>query len=169
MMADGTNGKKIKMGNRDKKTDMRSILTNKYFLFLSRLCIGLVFIVASIEKIAIPEIFAANIEAYQILPVPIINIVALIIPWLELICGIFLISGVFLRSSSFISSVLLIAFIFLLSSAIMRGLKIDCGCFGASGKSEVSWVRVIEDILLLLLGTNIFIYGTDRNAIVKDA
>jgi uncharacterized membrane protein YphA (DoxX/SURF4 family) len=126
-----------------------------------------VFIVASIEKIAIPEIFAANIEAYRILPFSLINLIALVIPWLELICGIFLISGIFLRSSSFITSVLLVAFIFLLSSAILRGLKIDCGCFGVGGQSEVSWLRVIEDILLLFLGAHIFIFGTSKTVAAK--
>jgi putative oxidoreductase len=143
---------------------MNSFLSNKYLLFFSRLCVGLVFIVASIEKIAIPEMFAVNIEAYQILPLSLINMTALIIPWLELLCGIFLISGFFLRSGSFISSALLIAFIFLLSSAILRGLEIDCGCFGVAGESRVSWMRVIEDLFLLILCAHIFSYA-DREPV----
>jgi putative oxidoreductase len=151
------------------EVSMKSVLSNKYLLFCSRLCLGLVFIIASIEKIAIPEIFATNIEAYQILPVFIINIIALIIPWLELLCGIFLISGFYLRSSSLIVSALLVAFIFLLSWAIFHGLHIDCGCFGVRGGSEVSWMRIIEDVLLLIMGVHIFFYGVDRTVIIKSA
>jgi len=148
---------------------MKSILSSKYLVFLSRLCLGLVFIVASIEKIAIPEMFAANVEAYQIMPAPIINIIALIIPWIELLCGIFLISGFFLRSSSLMVSALLVAFIFLLSWAILRGLHIDCGCFGVGGGSEVSWIRVIEDVFLLFLSVHIFSYGGIKTAVIKGA
>jgi len=135
--------------------DMKNILSSKYILLLSRFLLGMVFIAASVEKIALPEIFAVNVQAYQILPLSIVNLVALIIPWIELLCGVFLISGTFVRSSSFLLSALLSLFIIMLISAIMRGLIIDCGCFGASSDSKVGWLRVIEDIGLLLLGVHI--------------
>ncbi len=134
---------------------MKNILSSKYILLLSRLILGMVFIAASVEKIVLPEIFAINVQAYQILPLSFVNLVALIIPWMELLCGVFLVSGTFVRSSSFLLSVLLSLFIIMLVSAIMRGLIIDCGCFGASNDSKVGWLRVIEDIGLLLLGVHI--------------
>ncbi|MDI6766592.1 MAG: MauE/DoxX family redox-associated membrane protein [Bacteroidota bacterium] len=136
---------------------MKKIFSNKYLLLFSRLILGVIFIVASIDKIALPELFALNVQAYKILPISLVNIIALIIPWMELICGIFLISGVFVRSSSVILSGLLVVFIILIFSALLRGLKIDCGCFG-SANTPVSWMRIIEDFGLLLLGFHIFYF-----------
>ncbi len=136
---------------------MKQIFSNKYLLLFSRIILGVVFIFASIEKIAFPELFALNVQAYKILPTSLVNITALIVPWMELICGIFLISGVFVRSSSVILSGLLVVFIILIFSALLRGLKIDCGCFGSTS-TPVSWIRIIEDIGLLILGFHIFYF-----------
>jgi len=167
-----TNGPRKKcrwMFRHGNEVSMKNILSNQYLLLISRLIIGLVFIVASIEKIAIPEMFAANIEAYEIIPLPLVNVAALLIPWIELLCGIFLISGFYLRSSSIIVSALLVAFIFLLSWAIFRGLHIDCGCFGVGGGGEVSWMRVLEDFLMLFLSVHIFYFGAGKKAAASPA
>lgn len=134
---------------------MKSIILNKYVILISRFLVGIVFIIASIDKIAVPELFAINIEGYNILPISLINIIAIIIPWIELLCGIFLISGFYLRSSSLIVSIFLVLFILMITSAILRGLDIDCGCFGVES-SEVSWMRVIEDIILLIMSIHIY-------------
>ena len=145
---------------------MKRILFNKTLIVASRFVLGIVFIVASIEKIAVPEIFAANIQAYQTMPTVFINLIALIIPWMELICGIFLLGGVFVRSSSLMLSVLLVMFILLIAFAMIRGLKIECGCFGASHGSPVGWMRIIEDIGLLLLGLYLYFASLSGNYII---
>ena len=136
-------------------------------MMLARFILGIVFILASIEKIPQPELFALNIEAYKIIPLFLVNIAALVIPWVELICGIFLIAGINTRSSSFMLSLLSIIFILLIISALARGLKIDCGCFGSENSSPVSWIRVLEDIGLLILGIYIFIFSESRTATPK--
>ena len=143
---------------------MKNIFSNKYFLLLSRLLLGVVFIIASIDKISAPEVFALNVQAYKLLPVFLVNLAALIIPWVELVCGIFLIGGNYIRSSSLLLSGLCLVFIIALTAALSRGLKIDCGCFGPEHNSPVSWMRVIEDICLLVLGVNIF-FSTNTLAI----
>ncbi|MBI4546784.1 MAG: DoxX family membrane protein [Ignavibacteriae bacterium] len=135
---------------------MKRVLSNKYVLLISRLVLGSVFIVASIDKIALPEAFAVNIVAYKLLPYGLTNLFALIVPWMELLCGVFLIAGVFLRSSSFMVSLLLSMFTIAMITALVRGLKIDCGCFGVEHASPVSWMRVLEDLGLLVLGIHIF-------------
>ncbi len=118
---------------------------------MTRFILGIVFIMASVEKITLPEVFAENISAYAILPTGLINIVALVIPWVELICGIFLVAGVSVRPSALVLSLLIVMFIIMLISALLRGLRIDCGCIGTSGSSVVSWWRVFEDMGLLIL------------------
>ena len=119
---------------------------------MARLFLGGMFIVASIDKIAAPDAFAANVLAYKLTPYALVNVMSLVIPWVELLCGIFLIGGVYRRGSSALISILLGVFIIAMVSALVRELKIDCGCFGKEHATPVSWMKVIEDIGLLVLG-----------------
>ena len=136
---------------------IKNFLSNKYILLLSRLILGSVFIIASIDKISVAEAFAVQVQGYRLIPLPLVNVLALIVPWLELVCGLFIVSGVFMRGSSTLVSALLVIFMVALSSALLRGLEIDCGCFGSAHSSPVSWFRVLEDVGLLLLGVHLYI------------
>jgi putative oxidoreductase len=134
---------------------MKGLLSHRYALMASRAILGTVFILASIDKIASPAVFAASIEAYGMLPLWSVNMAALIVPWLELLCGVFLFGGVYIRGSSSVAGALLAVFIVAISSAILRGLAIDCGCFGAGAVTPVGWMRVIEDAGLLVLSVHV--------------
>ena len=138
---------------------MKSILSSSLAQILSRTLLGLVFIVASIDKISAPDAFAASIEAYHLIPSFIINLFAIIIPWIELFAGIFLISGVYLRSSAFLMCLLLAIFEIAIVSALLRGLTIDCGCFGKEHATPVSWGKAGEDLLLFVLGMIVYKYS----------
>lgn len=127
------------------------MLSNKYLLLVVRLFLGSMFIVASIDKIAAPDAFAANIVAYKLVPYALVNAMALFTAWLELLCGIFLVGGVYLRGSSALVSAMLVVFIIAIASALLRELKIDCGCFGKEHATPVSWMKVLEDVGLLVL------------------
>ena len=59
-------------------------------LFLSTYYLSLTFISASLDKIVDPYEFSKSITAYEISPYSVNNFVALILPWIELICGILL-------------------------------------------------------------------------------
>lgn len=144
---------------------MTTVMANKYVILASRLILGMVFIVASIDKIAMPEAFAASIQAYDLMPMGIINVLALLLPWAELLCGIFLVTGMLVRSSSVIVSLLLCVFVAAMVSALSRDLTIDCGCFGKAYASPVSWTRVLEDAGLLILGIHLFFFPYPRFSI----
>lgn len=129
----------------------------KWIEFVIRLALGFLFIYAAIDKIIQPEKFAVVIYHYRVLPFEFVNIVAIIVPWLEVAIGLTLILGIWLETAAFLLSVLSIGFIMLIISAIARGLNIECGCFTLSESgSLVSWKRVIEDILILAGGLFIF-------------
>ena len=137
---------------------VKTVISNRYVTMLSRIALGAVFILASIEKISAPEAFASAVQAYKLSPFPLINLFALIVPWMELICGIFLVAGLFVRSSAALVSMLLVLFVGGIVSAILRRLEIDCGCFGSAHASPVGWLRVVEDMGLLLLGMQICLF-----------
>ena len=69
-------------------------------IFLIRLVLAAVFIYAGVIKIANPSGFVENIDNYQILPYLLVTIVALILPWVEVITGLALIFGRWLHGAS---------------------------------------------------------------------
>jgi putative oxidoreductase len=155
-LAEGGNACRLIPGG-EAVANVRKLLSNKYLLFFARCVLGLVFVFASIEKIASPEAFAISVEAYRILPLSIINLFALLVPWLELLCGLFLIAGYHVRGSSLVATLLLAGFTLAILSAMARGLTIDCGCFGAAYQTPVTWSRVLEDLGLIVLGWYVFL------------
>ncbi len=133
---------------------------NKYVVFAVRFFLGIVFVLASIDKIMAPDAFAASIVGYQLVPYPLVNGIALVIPWVELLCGIFLVAGVYLRGSSLLVSALLGLFVVVIISALLRELKIDCGCFGKEHATPVSWMKVLEDFGMLILGIYSYLFAS---------
>jgi uncharacterized membrane protein YphA (DoxX/SURF4 family) len=130
--------------------------------------IGLVFIIASIDKIAAPDAFAASIEAYHLVPTAVINLMAITIPWVELFVGIFLLAGVSLRGSSLLAAVLLGVFSVAIISALLRGLTIDCGCFGKEHATPVSWMKVGEDVGMVIVSLLIYYFTAPRGGPVPE-
>lgn len=138
---------------------MKKFLKSKYLSFLFRLILGCVFVYASFDKIAHPADFARIVYNYHFLPGSAINLFALILPWLELIAGMALILGFFVESAALIIGFLLVIFVIALSSAVIRGLDITCGCFSTSPSSEkIVWDTIIRDLIFLVLVVQVY-YG----------
>ncbi|RCK73968.1 MAG: putative methylamine utilization protein MauE [Ignavibacteriae bacterium] len=134
----------------------------KFLFYIFRYFIGIVFIIAAIPKIEDPAAFAKSIEGYQFLPTFLINITALLIPWIELLVGISIIIGFFLRGTSLLAIILFSSFSILIGISLLRGLSIDCGCFGNLG-SPLTYSRLIEDLILLLFST--YVYHIARKSV----
>ena len=138
---------------------LKGFLKSKYLAFLFRLILGGVFVYASLDKIAHPGEFAKIVYYYHFLPGSAINVFAIILPWVELLAGMALILGLFVESAALIIGFLLVIFIMALSSAVIRGLDITCGCFSTSPSGDkVVWDTIIRDLLLLILLVQVY-YG----------
>ena len=136
---------------------MKKVLENKYLPLIARLILGIVFIYASIDKLADPVPFAQSIGNYKILPSAVALIVATVLPWLELLCGVSLLTGFFTGGSSLTVSVLLFMFTLFVVSALLRSLDISCGCFTQDPNAQkIGWMKVAENIGLLLLSVYLF-------------
>jgi len=128
-----------------KKTTVKSSIA-----IIIRVILGFLFLYASLDKIIYPSKFAEVIYNYRLLPVELVNICAILVPWIEVFIGIMLLIGIWVDASAFMLSSITFVFIFLIISAIFRGLNIECGCFSLDAEgSLVSWKRVIEDIFIL--------------------
>jgi len=103
----------------------------RWLLIAGRVALGAVFIYAAYSKLRQPwGLFALSIDSYRLLPAWAVIVVARGLPWLELGIGALLITGIFLRFAATFSSAMLLGFIAVMLRAHLKGLEIDCGCFG---------------------------------------
>ena len=117
----------------------------------ARLLLGGVFVYASIDKIWHPDQFAEILVNYKLLPVWAINVMAIILPWLEVTAGALLIVGVWPRENATILGGLLLVFIVAIGVNLARGLDFNCGCFStASSHKNASIMLLVRDALLLI-------------------
>ncbi|MCX8057658.1 MAG: hypothetical protein N3F03_08630 [Ignavibacteria bacterium] len=121
-----------------------------YSLEFIRLVLAFLFILASIEKLKNPFAFALSIDAYRIFPEFFVNMSVLIIPWLELFVGFGLLFNYKLRLNLFVYLFLMVTFTLLVVFAVIKGLDIECGCFGESS-SKVGLKKIFENLLIILV------------------
>ncbi|WP_243313036.1 MauE/DoxX family redox-associated membrane protein [Fundidesulfovibrio agrisoli] len=124
---------------------MRAVFT------LSRLVFGALFVYAGAEKVMDAQAFAAVIFNYQVLPAKMVYGAAMLLPALEVVCGLALCVGTLARGAAVVLNVLMAVFMALMGWAMVRGLDVTCGCFGGAGQA-VSKETLVRDGLILLLG-----------------
>lgn len=142
---------------------LKKLLASTPLQILARLVLGGIFIYASLDKISQPLQFARVLESYKILPLALISLPALILPWVELFAGICLVSGLCARSAAMLLSALLLVFILALGLDALRGIKISCGCFStAIGDSENIYVLIARDLLIMIPGLLIIFFNPEN-------
>lgn len=124
---------------------------------LCRLILAVIFLYAAVEKIIDPQEFATAVYYYQLLPDIAINLMALVLPMLELFLAASLLAGIYVRGASFVTSILFLVFATALSINLARGMDISCGCFGKSS-GNISWLYLIRDLSLFLLSLCVFFF-----------
>ena len=137
---------------------MKDWLTHPWLTIRVQIALGAIFVVAALPKIADPPSFAHAIYNYRLVPAGLINISALIMPWVELLVGLALIIGVWKRPARWIITALLVLFIVAISVNLFRNHPIDCGCFdpSAAGKTPEEqirdmWMVILRDVGMLLM------------------
>jgi uncharacterized membrane protein YphA (DoxX/SURF4 family) len=142
---------------------LKKLLASPLLQALARLVLGGIFIYASLDKISQPLQFARVLESYKILPLALISLPALILPWVELFAGICLVSGLCVRSAAMLLSALLLLFIMALGLDGLRGIQISCGCFStAIGDSENIYVLIARDLLIMIPGLLIIFFNREN-------
>jgi len=130
----------------------------------ARLVMAGIFIYASIDKIAHPAAFAKDVYNYQILPDVLINLTALVLPWLELLLGLCLLAGIWLPGAVLTVNGLLLVFLAALVFNLARGLDVNCGCFSTGSDAPVmstAWY-LSRDVGFLAVGVFLF-FGVFRH------
>jgi len=101
-----------------------------------QLALGVFFVAAALPKIVDPPSFAHMVYNYRIMPGGIVNLMALVMPWIELLCGLALILGIWTAAARSIVAAMLLVFIAAIAINLARGNAIDCGCFDPSPRPK---------------------------------
>jgi uncharacterized membrane protein YphA (DoxX/SURF4 family) len=153
---------------------MRERLTHPWLTVRVQIALGAIFVVAALPKITDPPSFAHMIYNYRVLPGGLINISALVMPWVELLVGLALILGVWVRPARWIVTLLLVTFMIAISINLARGNAIDCGCFDVSAAGKTNEERIQDMWFVLLRDTGMLLmtaqlWWAERSAGVSPA
>jgi uncharacterized membrane protein YphA (DoxX/SURF4 family) len=136
----------------------------------ARWYLGFVFLLACQHKIVHPEAFAVDVATYGILPLSLVNPMAISLPWLELSAGIMLVVGLRARAAALMVFGMMVMFTVALAIALAQGLDMACGCFAseaAQSGDAISGRTVLRDVGWLMISAYVVLFdhspiGLDR-------
>jgi uncharacterized membrane protein YphA (DoxX/SURF4 family) len=102
----------------------------EFLSFIFRVVPGGIFLIAGLAKISDPARFLLTLRELELFPGSIDRLLAVYLPWLEFVLGLFLLLGILHRTSALLLALVNIFFIGAIISLRIRGIEIDCGCFG---------------------------------------
>lgn len=120
------------------------------FSVLVRVGLGCLFLYSALPKVRQPYDFLGDVYAYEIVGPTLGVVMAMTLPWLELLTGICLLGGIFISGALLVSMGMAAMFTFVISWALYQGLNISCGCFG-SGTETITYVTLIRAVGILLV------------------
>ncbi len=147
---------------------LKRLFDNSRIELAARWILGISFIYASFHKIIAPADFAKIIYGYDLFPGVLINLIAIVLPFVELFSGLALILGIYPRPAALIINGMLLGFIIALSINLVRGHEFDCGCFssGQIGYTSSVGLMLVRDIIYFVMGLQVFLYGKRRKACI---
>lgn len=128
----------------------------------ARAVLAAVFVWAGVPKLLEPTEFAEAIGNYRIVPDAWAGALAVFLPPLELIVAGALTLGVGKRGAALIAAGMLIVFAVAIGQTVVRGIDIDCGCFGTAQESEASWWGVVRNVALTSCALAVMALGGPR-------
>lgn len=130
----------------------------KIILYISISILFLVYFSAGVIKILTPRQFYGAVMSYEIIKEPfIVAMISSIVPFLEVFSTLFLLIPSWRKSSSLLIFIMSVVFLFAILSAYLRGINMDCGCFGGVLVGETGLSSIIRNIFLSILSAFVFI------------
>lgn len=133
-------------------------------LLVLRLVTAGLFLWAASVKFGDVRAFRQSIKGFHLLPEHVLDPLAFIVPWTEVVCALALILGFWARSAALVIGTMLVLFAVAVASALMRPeIHVECGCFGKytllCPPGEVGWCNVGQNALLLAIALPVLFWG----------
>lgn len=120
----------------------------RWLSFLVRVALGGLLLVTGALKVAHPEALAAAIAGFRLLPQAAIVPLAVALPYVELLLGLYLVLGLFTRIAGSLVCIQFAMYAAAVASAVLRGIPANCGCFGPNDRATADWPHVVIDLIL---------------------
>ena len=133
--------------------------------FIFRIIVGSIFLISGLAKISDPVRFMSTLWNFRLFPEIIVPFTSIYLPWLEFILGLLIITGLLYRTGSLMLACLNIVFTLAILSVIIRGIEIDCGCFGLlADMLKIPDMADMKAVIrnLLFIGMSIYIFRAKR-------
>jgi uncharacterized membrane protein YphA (DoxX/SURF4 family) len=114
----------------------------------ARFLLGLVLIIAGALKIGHAPSLASAIAGFRLLPPQLVAPLAVILPFFEVLVGLYLMVGLFTRIVAYVAAAQFAIYAAAIASAVMRNLPANCGCFGPNDSATADWPHVGFDLAL---------------------
>jgi uncharacterized membrane protein YphA (DoxX/SURF4 family) len=134
-------------------------------VFVLRLLVGGLFLVAGALKVGHADFLAATIAGFRLVPASIIAPMSLFLPFFEIGLGAYLIVGLFTRAAAIVATTQLVVFAAAIASVVARHITISCGCFGPTDTAVATWFDVFRDLVAAAIAATIAIYAPGRFAV----
>ena len=121
-------------------------------VLLVRVLLGALLLIAGGLKIGHPAELAASIAGFRLLPPAIVGPLAVALPYVEVLLGVYLIAGLFTRVVAVVVAVQFLMYAGAIASAVLRQISASCGCFGPGDKATADWPHVLLDLALAAAG-----------------
>jgi uncharacterized membrane protein YphA (DoxX/SURF4 family) len=130
---------------------MERFLSHRWVVRGARIATALVFLAAALPKISDVPQFAKDIAAYQLAPVWSHHLIAMTLPWIELVAALALIVRIRERAAAVVAAGAMLVFTLAVAWAWSKGLSIDCGCFGKGVSEPVGASKFLQNVGLTAL------------------
>ena len=104
--------------------------------------------------------FAEGLANYRIVPPALVPAAAAAVVGIEIATALALLANVWARAAAWVLAALLAVFTAGLSSALLRGIDLACGCFG--GIAPATGGTVLRDVVLLALAVLVALTARGR-------
>jgi len=112
--------------------------------------LALLLVVAALHKLRDHTSFRATLEAYALLPTPLLPPLARAVPLLELAAAALLVTPRAAPAGGVLAALLLAVYALAMGVNLLRGRRdLDCGCMGPGARSTVGPGLVVRNLLLI--------------------
>ena len=112
----------------------------------AQIVLGILFGWAALAKLADLSAFALQVHNFRLLPIAAENLVAMLLPWVELVAALSLVLRIRPRAGAWVAGVLLALFTVGVALAMARGLDFECGCFGKASSTRGGWGKLAQNL-----------------------
>lgn len=144
----------------------RWLAVRPWLVTAARGTLAVVFGIAGGSKVGDVEAAKLTVRAYQLLPENLADVVGVVLPYLEIALAVLLLVGFGTRWAAAVVALLLVVFIVGIASLWIRGIEMNCGCFGSglltTGETTSYPWEILRDVGLLILAALCVLWPISR-------